>query len=97
MDNGTLLETLRAAVPLWIHGFRDLDDGERVRLGAECGQVIASQGDTLQFGGRFKFGPRGCVGGMSRVVLPRELSASEISAIDKVFPRGPKPRGLPML
>ncbi len=25
------------------------------------------------------------------------LSASEISAIDKVFPRGPKPRGLPML
>jgi diketogulonate reductase-like aldo/keto reductase len=26
-----------------------------------------------------------------------ELSASEISAIDKAFPRGPKPRGLPML
>jgi len=25
------------------------------------------------------------------------LSASEISAIDKAFPRGPKPRGLPML
>ena len=25
------------------------------------------------------------------------LSASEISALDKVFPRGPKPRGLPML
>ena len=25
------------------------------------------------------------------------LSASDISAIDKVFPRGPKPRGLPML
>jgi diketogulonate reductase-like aldo/keto reductase len=26
-----------------------------------------------------------------------ELSASEISSIDKAFPRGPKPRGLPML
>jgi diketogulonate reductase-like aldo/keto reductase len=25
------------------------------------------------------------------------LSAGEVAAIDKVFPRGPKPRGLPML
>jgi diketogulonate reductase-like aldo/keto reductase len=25
------------------------------------------------------------------------LSADEIAALDKAFPRGPKPRGLPML
>jgi len=25
------------------------------------------------------------------------LSAAEIAALDKAFPRGPKPRGLPML
>ena len=26
-----------------------------------------------------------------------KLSDSEIAALDKAFPRGPKPRGLPML
>jgi hypothetical protein len=26
-----------------------------------------------------------------------QLSAADIAALDKAFPRGPKPRGLPML
>jgi hypothetical protein len=54
--NGVLEESLLAAVPLWMDQYRGLHWGERARIASECAQVVASQGDTLQYGGSHKFG-----------------------------------------
>jgi hypothetical protein len=49
-DNPALTEGLRAAVPLFILQVRDLPFWERQRLAASSALVVASQGDTLQYG-----------------------------------------------
>ena len=54
--DSVLAISLEAAVPLWMARVLRLDPGERLRLAAEAGHVIASQGDTLQYGSNLKFG-----------------------------------------
>ena len=49
-DNYLLHETLQLAVPMWIDQVKDLPFGQRARLAAESSAVVASQGDTLQYG-----------------------------------------------
>lgn len=54
--NGVLEASLRLAVPMWMDLYRDTPLDRRITLARECGQVVASQGDTLQYGGKRKFG-----------------------------------------
>lgn len=60
MDNTATkpeLGLLLLAVPIAIQDtVQRLDTEDRLALARECGQVIASQGDTLQYGGKAKFG-----------------------------------------
>lgn len=51
-DNFLLYEGLRFAVPLHIAEMVDLPFRERCRLAGEAAQVVASQGDTLQYGSK---------------------------------------------
>lgn len=45
-------DALDVAVPLWMHDFKGLSFEERHRIATEASQVIASQGDTLQYGSK---------------------------------------------
>lgn len=56
MGNGVLATALETAVPLHIDRVRDLPYPERQRIAMEAGGIISGQGDTLMFGGRYKFG-----------------------------------------
>lgn len=47
-----LLATLGLAVPLWMHRVKDLSSEDRDRIAKESGQVVASQGDILQYGSK---------------------------------------------
>lgn len=51
-----LTATLELAVPMWMLELKDVPFEQRQRLAAEAGQVIACQGDTLQYGSKIQFG-----------------------------------------
>lgn len=50
------LGLLMVAVPMWIAEIRSWPEDQRLAVARECAQIIASQGDTLQYGSRHKFG-----------------------------------------
>lgn len=56
VDNTLLAVALEAAVPAHIADVRDLPFVERQRTALRAALVVASQGDTLQYGGTHKFG-----------------------------------------
>lgn len=56
MDDAILATILEAAVPLHIADVQDLPYLERQRIVQETADIIGSQGDTLQYGSRLKFG-----------------------------------------
>lgn len=58
-DYSVLETTLQLAVPMWIERFRHLDSEDRWKIAQESADAVASQGDTLMFGGKHKFGHGG--------------------------------------
>lgn len=55
-NNAVLDETLRLAVPMWVHELRSASAADLARIAAECCDVVAGQGDVLQYGGKRRFG-----------------------------------------
>jgi hypothetical protein len=47
----SLTESLRFAVPLWIHEVRNLTAGQRSARAVRCAGVVGAKGDALQFKG----------------------------------------------
>jgi hypothetical protein len=45
----SLVESLRFAVPLWIHEVRNLPAEHRVARAVRCADVVGAKGDALQF------------------------------------------------
>lgn len=56
LRGSVLAISLEAAVPLWMAQLAALTPEERIRIATESAQVIASQGDTLQFGSSRRHG-----------------------------------------
>lgn len=54
--NPALVGSLMMLVPLRIADYRDLSDDARIEIAREAGEVVASQGDTLQYGNRLWMG-----------------------------------------
>lgn len=50
-DDIALVESLRFAVPMWVHELRDCTPEQRVARAKRCAQVVAEHGDALQFKG----------------------------------------------
>ena len=51
-DDLVLIESLRFAVPMWVHELRDCTSEQRVVRAKRCAQVVAEKGDALQFKGQ---------------------------------------------
>lgn len=50
-QKGVLSQSLKAAVPLWVHKLRTMSHRALAERAHECGATVASTGDALQFSG----------------------------------------------